>query len=329
MKTLSFARWFIALFIIGVLTSCNHRDFLYELPSKRVTVEVEFDWSLDPAAAPQGMSVYFYRMESKSSKPIVYDFAGRDGGSLYLMPGTYSAICHNNDSDVHGFMGEDDFEEFGIRLNDHHNSGNINGGAQIMPKATAERIAYSPDSMWVASVPLFIIEDLDPVERTSRGAMTIRFEMLPVVNRYTFHITNPVNFNNSVSVRATISGLTASVHPGRGSTGEETVTHLFDMLPTPDGNLRGEILTFGHCSGKPLDSRADADDTPHILSVYATLSDGQSWTSVHDVTDQIHASLVPDCVVRLDSISFPQTSSGGGLSPEVSDWTGNQEIVGM
>lgn len=320
-----------AMAVILIVTACNHREFEYELPSARVPVVVEFNWELDKDADPEGMTVYFYR--DNSTRAIAYDFSGKEGGQLTLLPGTYSAICHNNDSDVHGFVGYDSFDEFGLRLNDHRNAGNTQSFPAQRADGVEERIAYTPDPMWVSSIPVFVIEPSDNPDVKSRTPVVLRFDMQPVVHHYTVHITNPINFTGSMSVHATISGMASTVHPGKAVTGDETVTHHFTMQATSDGNLRADFLTFGHCGGNPLSSRVGDDDKElHILAVYATMPDGKQWSSVHDVTSQLHSSMTEDCVVRLDSVTFPAGSSGsgGGWAPSVGDWGGgHREPIGM
>ncbi len=308
------------------LTSCDHRDILTERPAKRLQVTVEFDWSGDPGASPKGMTVYFFR--EGGSSPVAYEFRGRDGGTVTLAPGVYSAICHNSDSDRHGFVGQEIYEEFGLRLNDHRDSGNLHSA--MLPRVSGERLAHSPDSIWIAAVPLFEVKGPAPSSPLPDKPLTVRFNMESVVNHYTFIIHNPINFTSSMSVTATISGMAATVHPGRGVKGDETVTHLFSMAPTADGGLQGDLLTFGHCGGGPATTRAEGE-SQHILVVNATLRDGQQWSSTHDVTDRIHNSEVADCVVRLDSVAFPTSVGGGeGFSPNVAGWDiGKQEPIGM
>lgn len=316
--------FYLLLLLTCILTGCNHREFLYEAPSRRIPVEVIFDWSIDPDANPSEMTVYFFRLDS--NRVITYDFKGKDGGSAILSPGIYAAICHNADSDRHGFVGSNAFDEFGLRLNDNRNASSFQSNLSYL-RISDERIAHSPDYMWVGVITMFEIKAIDEIP--DRSVQTVVFEMQSVVSHYTFHILNPINFNKSISVNATLSGMASTIHPGRGMTGQETVTHLFEMSPTPDGNLFGEILTFGHCSGKVISSRSDDDSKPHILSIFATMSDGQRWTSVHDVTEQIHGSSTQDCVIRLDSVPFPKPTGGGGFNPTVGGWTGSQEIIGM
>lgn len=322
----------VAVWIQLLITSCEHREFLYEPLSRRVPVEVEFDWSDAPFASPEGMTVYFFR--DGATSPIAYDFKGRDGGSITLAPGIYSAICHNNDSDRHGFVGSSSYDDFGIRLNDNRNAGDLNGNSHIQPRDSNERIAHSPDSMWVATIPMFEIKESDILATASAKAkgdaqaIVLRFAMQKVVNHYTFIIHNPINFTNSIYVSATISGMAGTHHPGRGMNGDETVTHLFSMTPSADGGLIGEILTFGHCGGG---SRADEGEPPHRFTVNAILANGSRWSSTHDVTDQIHNSPTPDCVVRIDSVAFPEQpgGEGGGFSTSVEGWTGTRETIVM
>lgn len=327
MSAVRMARMLLTVVLAFVVSACNHRDFLTESQSHRVPVAVQFDWSLDPEAGPKEMTVYFFREGSKSTRPIAYDFSGRDGGEITLLPGIYAAISHNNDSDRHGFVGYESYSDFGLRLNDNVNNGSTQGAPNI--KSSDERLAHTPDRMWISAID--VVEIKDALTVGAESVQTVRFEMVPVVARYMFHVRNPINFNQSISVRATISGMAGTVHPAPGITGEETVMHMFDMQPTADGNLYGEILTFGHCCGNRVRSRDDADsDTgPHLLTIHAAMGDGKVWNSVHDVTDQIHGSATQDCVILLDSIAFPTGSSGGGFSPSVGGWTGGSEEVGM
>ncbi|MDE7388750.1 MAG: DUF5119 domain-containing protein, partial [Muribaculaceae bacterium] len=253
------------------------------------------------------------------------------GGRITLPVGTYSAICHNADSDSHGFVGRNSFDDFGLRLGDLKNLGDFTSRPSMLPRANgaeSERMANSPDSIWVASIPF--VEIFEPISPEA-PAQTVSFLMQPVVHHYTFIIHNPINFNSATAIMASVSGMSATVHPGRGMTGDETVTHAFDMAPMADGGLIGHLLTFGHCAARPVISRvtADPDSGLHSLVVYATLADGRNWYSTHDVTDQIHSSTSLDCVVHLDSISIPPSSAGGGFRPNVGGWEGSGETIGM
>lgn len=321
------ASWLLLLLLLLLNAGCEHREFEVEedTSSKRVPVVVEFDWSLAPDAKPAEMTVYFFRLGS-NSRPIAYDLRGQDGGRITLSPNLYAAICHNNDSDRHGFVGYNSFEEFGLHLNDNVNAGHLANPWSYI-KSADERIAHTPDRMWVGSIATVEIKEVDALG--GDAPQVVRFEMHPIVSHYTFIITNPENFTKSLSVSATLTGMAGTYHPGPGIMGDETVTHLFDLIPTPDGNLYGEMLTFGHCGADGHRGRADDDTSiPHVFTIHATLADGQPWTSVHDVTGQIHNSASDDCVIRLDSVAFPKPTDNG-FQPSVGGWTGTQEPIGM
>lgn len=307
-----------------LLTACEHQELYVEPVRKNVKVRIEFDWSQDPDADPKVMTVYFYRTGAKTRAATrIFDFKGSQGGVVTLPMGEYAALCHNSEGVNHSYIGTDEHQEFGLRLNDMRS---IPDGIPV-PGAGEERLAYSPEPMWVASLPTVVIEDPD-----LRGEQVLRFEMMSVVNEYTFIIHNPVNLTSSHKIVASVSGMAATVHPGQGTTGDETVCHAFSMATAADGSLIGKTLTFGHCSRKPLSSRDDNDEAPHYLNVYATLPDGKQWKYTHDVTAHIHNSPVADCVVELDSIELPPydpVGGSGGFTPSVGGWQGTQEPLGM
>ncbi|MDE5749913.1 MAG: DUF5119 domain-containing protein [Duncaniella sp.] len=315
-----------------LLGGCRHRDLCHDHPHTRVQVIVEFDWAEDPGANPSEMTVHLFRTGSRS--PYVFDFKGREGGTIAIPAGTYAALCYNNDSDSHGFTGKDSHQDFGLRLGDLRSLGDMSSSPLRFPRAQGaenERMANTPDSIWVGTVQVFEVDAPEPGVTTA-VPQVMRFEMFRAVYMYTFIIHNTVNFNNSTTITASISGMSGTVHPGRRETGSETVTHAFGMKPTKDGGLIGQMLTFGHCASNPIGSRRASDDiAEHLLVVNATLSDGSQWHTTHNVTDQIHGySPTADCVVHLDSLPLPKPNpEGGGFGPTVGGWEGNTEVVGM
>ncbi len=311
----------IAMLICLWMMGCNHQDLYYEPVRKNVSVRIEFDWTDAQDASPKEMTVYFYRLDAKSrASARIFDFKGANGGVVTMPMGEYAALCHNSDGVNHSYIGVDGHETFGLCLNDMHSA-----------PSGEERFAHCPEPTWVASVPAMVIED--PDQSLAQGDQVVRFRMQAVVNQYTFIIHTPVNLTPSHSIMASISGMASTVHPGQGSTGDETVSHVFSMTKSADGALVGQMLTYGHCARKPLTSRdgGDSDEAAHLLNIYATLPDNKQWRYTHDVTSHIHNSPVADCVVELDSLVLPppEPSGGGGLQPTVGGWSGSQEPLGM
>ena len=117
-----------------------------------------------------------------------------------------------------------------------------------------------------------------------------------------------------------------------GSISEELVIHPFELQVTvPESGLDagrelvvGDLLFFGHCP-------ETADDVPHALTVYATMSDGSrhAYTfDVEEVTRQMHkAPDQQDILIRLEGLPLPEPiGGGGGFIPDVEEWE-SEEIV--
>lgn len=310
---------------------------------------------------------------TRATTPFIFDITGREGATVMLPPGTYSAICHNSDSDKHGFVNRDSYEDFGLALSTVRSQGGMGSAAYTLRISADERIAHSPDSIWVGAVDNFIVQTRDALlaqesatgrgDKDSEGSVggvpvtVVSITMQSVVQHYKFIIRHPINISTASSFAASVSGMPSTVHPGRGMTGEETVTHSFGMYKKPDGSLCGELLTFGHCSAKPIVTRAGKDkdlqagsasragDDPdrilHLLKIQVTHKNGELTSSSHDVTGQIHeyedsspGVEIPEIVVELDTVVIPPPTSGiggggGGFTPTVGGWTGTQETLGM
>lgn len=321
----------ILLTIWMTLSGCNHIELDYPSGGTApVKVKVTFNWESDPDASPEGMVVYFYRLDTKGSRatktaPATFEFKGREGGGLLLTPGIYAAICHNNDSDRHGYVGYKDYFEFGLRLTDLREGEGFNFRSVAELSFGDERFATTPDAIWISSM-----ETIEIRESSGDEVQVVGFDMHNVINTYTFIIRNPINYSTSMSIKAAITGMAGTIHPGQGLTGDETVTHTFAMAPLSGGGLIGRMLTFGHCSGTPISTReGSANEVDHHLVVSATKSDGKAWYSSHNVTSQIHEFQGSDVVVVLDSVEFPKAIEEEGWLPTITDWEGKTEFVGM
>lgn len=328
--------FYMLLIVAGLLLSgCDHIELDYPGTTlKPVPVKVEFNWANDPEADPSGMAVYFFRLDTKTKTkggklpPAAFDFKGRDGGLVSITPGTYAVICHNNDSDRHGYVGYNVYEEFGLSLTNMRDDGRGFNFRSVKARDFGdERIATEPDNIWISSVDIVEI-----ATASERGEIqVISLDMQSVVHTYTFIVRKAVNYNPSVTLSAAVSGMAGTVHPGLGVTGDETVIHTFGMRTTSSGGLIGKLLTFGHCSGKQIGSRQpEANVRNHSFVVSAILEDGTSWYSAHDVTEKIHTYPHQDVVVTIDSIVFPKpVVESGGFIPTVEDWVGETVIIGM
>lgn len=323
--------FFLFIFLL-ILNSCNHQELIYPQEEKLIQVRVLFDWNADPEASPKTMTVFFYRFgtNTKATHTYVFDFKGKDGGVAYLRPGNYAAICYNDDSDRLRCMGLDSFETFCLNLTTNRTGTDIFNSPANLGKSN-EKITYSPDYLWVAKLARIEVEE--SADHNQTATQSICFSMQPVVHHYEFIIHHPVNLSTAHSITASISGMAGSIYPGKGMTGEETVSHIFSMKPSNNkGELTGHLLTFGHCGGKHFNVRSEREqEVPHILTIVAMLDNNRRWRYTRDVTGQIHNTTATDCVVELDTIILPPPNppAGSGFQPNIDDWEGQQEPIGM
>ena len=90
-----------ALITLFLLSSCKmDMTELCDDHTHTTNMQVTFDWQLSPEATAKGMAVYFYNLDKPGNDPIRYDFAGMEGGTLKLTPGTWQAIAFNNDTET-------------------------------------------------------------------------------------------------------------------------------------------------------------------------------------------------------------------------------------
>lgn len=96
----------LTLFAV-LLAGCEHKDFCCRC-LQADDVEVVFDWSRSPYAAPASMKVYFF--PEGGGEALVYEFADIHGGSIRLPAGNYRAVCVNSDTEFLHYEHTDRFD---------------------------------------------------------------------------------------------------------------------------------------------------------------------------------------------------------------------------
>ena len=104
------------ILLIALLSSCERQQELCFNHDQhdRVPVDVVFDWSMAPDANPVSMSLYLYPDGGLS--PSIYQFSGREGGRIMVLPGNYTALTINSDTEGTSICNIDDIKTFEIRL---------------------------------------------------------------------------------------------------------------------------------------------------------------------------------------------------------------------
>lgn len=297
-----------------VMTSCHHKDLLYDEPLTN-DIEVVFDWRNAPDADPQSMALYMFN--EATGQPMRYIFTGREGGTINLPFGRYNSICMNADNtDWAVQTATDDIEQFKTTTTDVTVLPARQIAIQSLPAGRAaetERVAATPGMMWGHRVDGFEFRYTD-----THKVLTLY--PVEAVCHYTVDILNVDNLESldETAVDATISGMAEGYLHGKGTPTPEKVTNPFILIADEkDRKLTGEFLTFG----RPSDPAADLT---HTLTIYTLLSDGSKWYYTADVTDQVRNAPDPHHVhIILRNLTLPknvENTEGGAFSVDVDQW---------
>lgn len=294
------------------LTSCGEKELCYTHPHGR-QVSVQFDWRHAPDARPVSMSLYLFPMDGESSAQ--YEFAGRKGGMIDLSPGSYGALCANDDSPRNYFRNTNSRKTFEVYTREVRTLEGVDELISNLPRAKDagdEPVVHEPDSVWcdVTQSPFVLPGVRDSVSLPHALTLYPR----PLFRTCTVEIQNVENLKYTRgTLSATLSGLSGGVMVASGVPTDERVTVPFILHSRDTTTLVGSFRTFGYTPGK---------QASHRLVVYATLRDGGRRYFTYDVTSQVRNSTDPLHIhIVLDKLPLPKAISGGdGLKVTLGKW---------
>lgn len=298
-----------------VLCSCQHKELCYD-HSHTIYAKISFDWTKAPEASPETMSLYLFSEDG--TDPQRYEFVGRDGGTIRVVPGVYQAICLNSDTEV---ICHRNTEHFSTYMLTTEPVGLLNGmvsagGAVSSPpkvKGAEDQKVISPiEKLWCHQMPnMNIAEGMESHTFTPDSAYC----------HIILEIRNVENLHQVYSVSGALSGMADGYLIGLGelSPGLAIVPFAIKISGQND-ELKADFYTFGHCSHKLSD---------HVLSIYVIMKDGSKWSYNIDVTDKMHHRDDSNVIrITLEQLPIPEIKpdnpngggGGGGFVPEVEDW---------
>ncbi len=319
---------YLALCILTfVTTGCmDQQDLCMDHEAHdRQPVNVVFDWSDYPDAAPSSMSLFLFPDDGRRS--LRYEFPDREGGRIMVPPGTYTAIAINSETNGAKARNTEYLETFEIWLRDAFDTQTFTSGyfgvSPIMdylsraPEGDEERLASITDPMWRARYDGLRVTIYDT------GVQTLEMHLDDAVCHYTVEIRNVTNLKRYGSMSGTLSGAAGSMFVHDGSVSGEAVTIPFDFEYVDDTTIRGQLLTIGHCGYGRARSDEAQKERKHHIAVFAALNDGTVWSKSHDVTAQIHESPTGNCEIIIDGLDLPeniQENTSGGMAPTIDEW---------
>lgn len=302
--------------------SCVHRDFEYE-NYKSGYIEVIFDWSNEPDANPQVMSLYLFPWNG--GKPLRFDFGGREGGKIRVAPGVYDAICINSDQREVLYRDSESHSTFDITTSD---ATSMSFGSTLsvrsldLPRAPGtenQRIAQQPPLLWSASEIEFTVSICTATKNnTDINYQVLRMYPRRIVDKYHVMVKNINNVQYLRSLNATISDMSDGYLAGQQTHNDISATIPIALQHNESmAKAEGEFLTFGHCPN----SRKN-----HKLMLFAILSDNSKHYYEFDVSNQAHKPPDDNNVhhIVIDLLDLPKPTGdenpSEGFGATIDDW---------
>ena len=296
---------------ILVSVSCEHKELCYD-HSHTIDVNISFDWANAPDAAPKSMSLYLFSEDG--SNPQRYEFVGRDGGTIRVVPGIYHAICLNSDTENICHKNTETYSTYTLTTDEVPLLAGMSAFGFVtksppMAKGTEDQsVIAQSEKLWC--------HQASGLELSEHGqGLTMSPEV--AYTHVTIEIQNVENLVYTSAISGVLSGMADGYMVGldQVSSGLATVPFELNQTGGPDA-LEGELYAFGHC---PESAGS------HILTVYAVLRDGTQWYYPVDVTEQMHEDEDHAIHIVLDHLPIPEPEpgtgeGGGGFIPTIDDW---------
>lgn len=300
----------LALLALFVGVSCEQKELLQrsEVESE---VEVKFDWTNAPGAAPKKMVLCLF--PEGGGNMLRYEFDNANGGRIFVPIGTYDALCMNGDTQGVLYRNTDRFNTYEAYTDNVKIIGGLNVDSSVVPRAEGterERMVAQADKLWRGTA-----SDKLVIKPRSTAATLLTMSMTPNYEAYNIIIRNVNNLDGAnAKFGASISTLAGSALIADGSLGSESVT-IPTILTVDEANrtMTGRVVAFGNCVNS---------SQQHFMMVYAILSDGQKYGFKFDVSSQIHnAADKQNVQIVIDGFDLPKPiGKDSGLKPEVHDW---------
>lgn len=305
------------LLLPAVAVSVLFASCIYDYPGdcdEKTGFEIVNDWSLAPAAAPEGMAYLFY--PEGSVRPWRFDFPGREAGGVSLPPGEYSFVMFNDDtSDI-------DFVEDGAGL------GVTTEKVSVGFDAGYGDLRRSPDMMWgdasarvvLGTSSLEYESSTYSPQREMVSSPDMRMVTYPrqIVATYNVRVRHVANLHGVAAMKGILGGLSTGMELSTGRHWDEVAGVPFDFRIEADSSVSARFLTFG----LPEQGSRKADNA---LLLFFKLSDGRTERRQFDVTEIVRGAADPlNVSIEIDSVTLPYAPTvvgGGGFDPSVVGWT--------
>ena len=288
---------------ILMLMSCKHRELCYD-HTHMLDVEMRYDWTLAPDAAPASMVTMLFPVNGDDPNPRRHEIVDRNGAVLRIMAGQYMAVGFNGTTETLVESGNT-YDSFLITTPDDELLSPMSKAPTSAPRpgeAEDEPVRKAPDVLWsgfnesVSLVPLKANQHIDIAMHESTITCTIE-------------LRNVDNTDAPIEISGALSGVSGAFSPSAAKPTAECVTVPVPLKVTDPHTITGTITLFGHCPG---------EKNRHIFTIYTS-----NRCYYHfDVTDRMHSTDHPDDIrIVIDEALRLPDPEGTGMSPTINGWS--------
>lgn len=273
-----------AIVVSLILQSCRHSAIICPEGGSRV-LNVKFMWDEAEDAMPDGMTLYFFPVNS-DGRIWRFDIAGRDGGKVELPYGSYRLLAFNNDLPRIDYSDTDSYDGFTANA-----------------RFAGKTLVYAPGLLYVATVDFVDVtvcgvEYLDH-EGCDKNCPQGLIRCYPRLESTIYNvIVRDIDGMSLVrSASATIDGIASAMKlVSNESTGHTVGESLQLSTLGQQPEMSGVTTGFGSIKG----------EFEYWLTVTVTRTDGKTFAKRFDVSSQVLNSSNPrNVTIVVDGLEIP------------------------
>lgn len=291
----------VLVFSVLGLTGCHNKDLCPECEQES-GIEIKFDWS-KVEDIPAGMTVLFY----SQTGDLVYTFSDvpKDGEMIRIDAGTYQVACYNNDPEYAIWSGFNKLDSLQVTMRE----GELTEDHTRSKVPETGKLTVMPDDLCGCVRNDIVIKANDP------DLQVVLLTPEPLIDIYTYEISNIENAQYITQIRATLSGLSDRYYLADPDHQEaETIMPFMGNIAEDNQKMIvGEMQNLGYFRNPSV---------RNYLTLYLW-SPGGNIKAAFDVTEQVWNAPDPhhvNIIIHTTITITPPIEGDDGLDPSVDEW---------
>lgn len=317
METTRYSCWVLLSSLLLLLTGCSRREMLDDYPVSGV--QITLDWSGVSGEIPDEVRVIFY---PKNAGGVKFDkYLPAKGGNIKVIPGRYSMVIYNYNTETNQVRGDDSFETIEIFTGNCHGLG--------LPGT--EQMVWEPD-------PLYIVSERDVKIEKSDEEIELVYKPELAVRTYSFQM-KVAGLQYVKGIVGSVEGMANCLNLGTGERcnqgcpvyfeihkTEEGISGSFRVFGVPtEGNTRAELQMMLKLGFVKVDNTVQTQEV-NITEAIMAAEGGQGGGGEVGKEPEFNLPLDDQDVVEVEKPTNPPVGGDGGFGGDVGDWGEDDEV---